>query len=515
MKISGRTYRALFDAHAWGGAIASVLLVTMFVLGVVSLFHDELLVWQEPHVRGPQPDESQTLAAAQQALTSGWGATAPTRIDIDLPDEGVSQVRLGWTRPDGVSTAVWVDPRTGARTPERSDLGHFLFLMHFLYPLPGGMFTAGVIATLLLLIVVTGLGLQLGRFWREALRFRPRESLRVMWGDLHKVLGSVGLPFQAMVAWTAAIICLNATVIRPAVVHTAFDGSLAAGLASIGAPEGPKRTKRAGPAPDLAAALATARRTLPASEHGRLQVKSLGDEAVYVDVRGVERDGLFAFTTVRTGPDGALLHARSAGGPGVTSKLIEGAYVLHSGEFAGLGLRLAYAALGLFSVLCVVTGNLVWLERRSGSLRRFDIALARLTAGGCGAAATSLAMVLLANVLLPDGLTDRPSIEHRVFYAAWLITLCAGLTHPRPAAFAALVFAGAGTILLSLPAIEGLSSGRVPFGSGVHSALFGVDVALTLTGVAFVATALAVRRFALRASPELQQVTDGQLSSNA
>lgn len=495
MKVSGRVYRVLFDAHAWGGAIASIFLVTMFLLGVVTLFHDELLPWQEPRVRSPRATEERVLAVAQEALAKRLAPDAPSRIDIDLPNDESSWIRFGWQRPDKVDTAVWIDPVTGTEVPERSDLGHFLFLMHFLYPLPGGMFIAGLLATLLLLVVTTGLGLQLGKFWRELLRFRPRESLRAMWGDLHKVLGSIGLPYQAMIAWTAAIICLNATVIRPAVVHTAFDGSLANGLAAIGYPQGPRPAKKPGPVPDLAQALAVARQALPNAEHARLQVRALGDASVHIDVRGIERDGLYAFTTVKVAGDGTLIHARAAGGPGVTSKLIEGAYILHSGEFSGIGLRLVYALLGLFAILCVVTGNVVWLERRAGAHRRFDVTLARLTAGGCGAAATSLVAILLANQLLPDTLADRAEWEHVVFFAAWLATVAGALVHRRPALFAQLSLGVSGAVLLWLPFFEAVKTTRVPFLPSGASPLHWVDVAFALTGASLVATALVVRRF--------------------
>lgn len=500
MKPAGRQYRILWDAHAWGGALASIVLVTMFLLGVVSLFHDDLMPWQEPHLRTPiVVDEATALATAQQALEAKIAVNPPRRIEVDLPSERAPWIRFSGRDANREKFSEWVHPVTGEVVQGRSELGEFLFLMHFLYPLPQGMLLAGLVSVLLLLVVMTGLFLQLGKFRRELTRVRPGEALRTVWSDLHKVLGSIGLPYQAMIAWTAAIVCLNTMVLQPVVVHTAFDGDTNKGLASIGYPRGPKPEKVPGPAPDLARVLATAREALPTSQHYRLSVRLLGDAASHVDVRGHGRAGLAEFTTVRAAADGTLLHVRQAGGPGIPSKIIEGAYVLHSGTSSGVGMKLAYALLGLFSLACVVTGNLIWLERKAASRTFFDVLLARLTAGGCGAAAVSLAAIFLANQFLPDTLAGRAQWEERIFFTAWVLTVIVALVDPKPVRAARRLFGLSGAALLALPLIDAGHNGRMPF-EVTSPYVFWTDVGLVGLGLSLFAINWAIGKLVSRSA---------------
>ncbi|WP_375743466.1 PepSY domain-containing protein [Corallococcus interemptor] len=497
MRLRAHTYRLLWEAHAWAGAVASVLLVGMFLLGVASLFRHELVPWQEPRLRAPvAADEPRALATLQAWLDARVGRDGPSTLDVDLPAPYAPWMRLEWRAAGGLKQAVWVQPATGEEVPERSDLGYFLFLAHFLYPLPGGMAVAGLVAVVLLLVVGTGLIIQLGRLRRELVRFRPREALRTVWGDLHKVLGGLGTPFQAVMAWTAAIICLNAAVLQPVVVRTAFQGDVDAGLQTLGYPRGAKPSGQAAPAPRVAAILDRAREALPDARHYRFSLRNLGDASSYADVRGLARDGLAEFTTVRVTGDGQLVHVRRAGGPSASAKLLEGAYVLHSGLYSGMGLRLAYALLGLFSALCVVTGNLVWLERRARSMRRVDVALARLTAGGCGGAAFAIAAVFLANQLLPDALPLRVEWEHRVFFGAWCASVLGGLVYPRARGWARWLLGLSGAVLVALPWLDAWRNARRVFDLAGSPFVFFVDLGLAALGAAFLLSAWAIGRIA-------------------
>lgn len=501
MKRDGRTYRIIWDAHAWAGAIASILLVTMFLLGVVTMFHDELQPWEEPRLRAPVVvDEATTLATVQRALNERAVPGAPKRIEVDLPSERAPWVRLSWRDDKRESFSEWLHPVTGEIAPARSELGEFLFLMHFLYPLPKGMLSAGLLSVLLLAVVLSGLFLQLGKFGRELLRFRPAEALRTVWSDLHKVLGSVGLPYQAMIAWTAAIVCLNAMVLQPVVVQTAFDGDVDAGLAAIGYPRGPKQEKVQAAAPDVAKVLATARKALPTADHYRLSVRLLGDAASHVDVRGQGREGLAEFTTVRVAADGTLLHTRRAGGPGIASKILEGAYVLHSGKSSGFGMRLAYALMGLFSVVCVITGNLIWLERKALSRQFFDVLLARLTSGGCAAATVSLAAIFVANQLLPDTLQQRIEWERWIFYGAWALTVIVALADPRPVRSARVLIGLSGMTFLALPPLDAWRNGRTPLNLAGSEYLFWTDVALLAFGALLLLATWSIGKLAPRSA---------------
>lgn len=488
-----------------------MVLVTLFLLGVVSLFHDDLAPWAEPRLRETiAVDEARALATLQAVLDERARTQPVARIDVDLPQPQTPWLHLAW-KEDGVDRAQWLHPETGETAESRSDLGHFLFLMHFLYPLPQGMLLAGLLSTLLLFIVLTGLGLQIGRFTKELVRFRPREAFRTVWGDLHKVLGSIGLPYQAVIAWSAAIICLNAMVLQPVVMHTAFDGNRDAGLQTIGYPRGPSRTGEAGSAPDVAAVLRTARQALPEAEHYRLSIRQLGDAASYVDVRGHSDDGLNRFTTVKVAGDGSVLYVREAGGPTLASRVVEGAYLLHSGTWSGVSLRLLYAVLGLLGIVVIITGNLVWLARRARSMKLFDVLLARLTSGGCGAAALSLASILWANQLLPDTLFNRAEWEHVAFYGGWILAVVVGLLLPSALRSARLLLQVSGAALMLLPLADAVKNGHAPF-DGASPYVLGAEISWLALGLVFIVSGWWVTTFA---TPADEAVVDSASPASA
>jgi PepSY-associated TM region len=58
---------------------------------------------------------------------------------------------------------------------------------------------------------------------RQLFRFRPERGARLAWVDLHKVLGTWGLPAQVMFAFTGAFICLG-ELLLPGFVGPVFDG---------------------------------------------------------------------------------------------------------------------------------------------------------------------------------------------------------------------------------------------------------------------------------------------------
>jgi hypothetical protein len=256
-------------------------------------------------------------------------------------------------------------------------------------------------------------------------------------------------------------------VLQPVVVRTAFQGDVDAGLQTLGYPRGAKPSGQPASAPDVAAILARARAALPDVRHYRLSMRNLGDASAYADVRGYARDGLAEFTTVRVAGDGKLLHVRRAGGPSA-------------------------------SALCVVTGNLVWLERRARSMRRVDVALARLTAGGCGGAAFALAAVFLANQLLPDALPRRVEWEHGLFFGAWCASVLGGLVYPRARGWARQLMGLSGAILVVLPWLDAWRNARRVFDPSGSPYVFFVDLGLAALGVTFLFSAWVIGRIAPR-----------------
>ncbi len=91
------------------------------------------------------------------------------------------------------------------------------------------------------------------------------------------------------------------------------------------------------------------------------------------------------------------------------------------GVFGGYLVKAFYALLSLGVCAVVVTGNLVWLERRDPGLAHLgNRVLSKLTVGVCLGLVLSSAVYFVCNRLLPPSLAQRAEIEFRIFISAWV-----------------------------------------------------------------------------------------------
>ncbi|MBK6921786.1 MAG: PepSY domain-containing protein [Deltaproteobacteria bacterium] len=186
MKLSPRAYAVQWELHGWIGVLFAVPLFIAFYCGVFALFHDELVVWQEPglQVAGgpPSPTELEQLAA-----DLGAAGVVPPEADVGFElSHDNPYVRVS----SGEDTLGWVDARDGTLLRPRSELADALYGLHFLRPLPVvGMELSGVAAIALLIAAIGGFMLLLGRLRQNLWRYRPQLRRRWWAADAHKSLG--------------------------------------------------------------------------------------------------------------------------------------------------------------------------------------------------------------------------------------------------------------------------------------------------------------------------------------
>lgn len=479
LTVSPRTRALLWDAHAWVGALASVVLFAAFFLGAFALYWQDLGAWQEPRRRGGEAisvDRALELAGPEidraMADRSGWfGVFLPT---------GSEPWAKTWSFPESGDRLRWLDPRTGrAQTPE-SELGQLLYDMHFLGVVPGGVPLAGVASLALIFLIATGLVMQLGKIRRELLQFRPARALRTLWSDAHKVTGVVLLPFLFVFAWSGAVMCLSYDWLRPVTTHLVHGGDAGAAARSEGYREVPDRRGASRERPDFARAVAQARERFPAARIERVKLLNAGAANAVIEVDLMDVAGIYPHVIVRTTPAGDVAWTRPAGGSTAYSRAMSVLYGLHFATFAGPALRVLYALLALLGAFSILTGNLVWIERRrSTGLSHWDVFLGRLTSGGCAGLCFAVAALFFANQVLPRSLADRPTWEHVAFFVAWGGAAVFALARPSACASTGrLLDASAALVLLTLACDFALRP-RLPFASGATSAA-GVELALVL-----------------------------------
>jgi uncharacterized iron-regulated membrane protein len=75
MKLSAHAFTRFWDVHAWVGVIGGLVLYVMFLTGAITLFHQELEVWQEPLAQQAR------LPGTHQALFERAFAKLPARLE--------------------------------------------------------------------------------------------------------------------------------------------------------------------------------------------------------------------------------------------------------------------------------------------------------------------------------------------------------------------------------------------------------------------------------------------------
>jgi uncharacterized iron-regulated membrane protein len=503
MKLRPRTYQIYWDAHAWVGVVTALLLHVVFFMGAFALFQRELNHWA--HAGAASAAQPRATPLALQPLLERW--------DRDESLAGKRRVVFE-PEPNGL-VAHWDAQRqrqayrysaaSGRLERVRSELGGFLYDMHYLGPLPQGVYVAGLAALGLLFALLTGLFLHWKDLARQWFQFRAGRATRTWSSDLHKVLGVFGLPYQLVYAWTGAVLSLSFATVQPALEQTVFHGDARAARAVRGDfselpdPSG----KQTGQLPDLDAALARARRELPGLEPSWISIEHVGDEHSSVNIWGSVSGVPFGTANVvLSATDNTVIGLTPATG-GPFARFEAWFFGLHYARFGGYGVKLLYALLALASCAVIVSGNLVWLERRDPQrAQRGQRLLERLTAGWCAGLVLATSALFVAHRALQQLLPVSTSAEQLVFWVVWPLGIAWAWRGPawqsagRQLLVAGAAFASAGLLDLT-------SGGwRDPTRLGVDAALLVLCVAC-LGGGAQLSRAAAERAKAVRALPAL------------
>lgn len=499
VKLSAHAFGRFWDLHAWAGVVASLVLHLMFVAGALTLFHAQLETWEEPLAQRAAAPET-----LQETLDRALAASGSTPDDLWLfpPAGGRGEARIAHQDQATWATA-WVGSRENRLVPERERLAHFLYRLHFLWHDVTGDWLyhlAGLLAVALLLALVTGVLIHLKDLVRQLHRFRPDRSRRVLWSDMHKVLGVMGLPFQLMMSYTGAFIVLAPLLLRvltgpvfggderraAAVAWGAFDGGDApAGGPSIGLP-----------LDELARRAKLAR---PGLEPEYFHLIQHGREGAVVEILGSGAGSPRPRVGVRLrASDGEVLG--SAGdADGAAAEARRWIHGLHFARFGGLPLRFLYFALTLAGCGTLLTGNWVWLARRPES--RGNEILARLTAGVGAGTWVATGALFVASRALPFEWERRGAAEELTFLfvlggcVAWALVAA----DRRSLWWRQLALAAA--LLLPVPLLAARCSEAGLFGAGPRLApVVGVDVGILVTALALGAGAWLLRRAAARAA---------------
>jgi uncharacterized iron-regulated membrane protein len=473
VKLEPRTFRIFWDAHAWAGVVASLFLYVMFFMGAFALFYSEINVWAERREVRSTVVARPLLQPLLEQLEREHGVMGSRRVAF-MPEP--TGLRASVSKSDAFTEFRYSPERERLERPQ-SELGSFLYSLHYLGPIPYGIYFAGVCSMALLLALVSGLFIHLKDLSRQWFQFRPERGARTWTSDLHKVLGVFGLPYQLLYAWTGAVLALGYPIVEPLFENVAFGGDpRAVAMARGDAPEAVVEPtgQSTGALPDIDVLVTVAERRIQGLHPTRIRLEHVGDVASTLSLSGdAEGTPFGTIDGVVRVSDAALLSARGPAETGVYQRFESWFFGLHYASFGGYGVKLLYALLAFGSCAVIATGNLVWLERRDlRRAQRGNRILTGLTAGVCAGLVLATAGAFLGSRLLPAELPNRAIAEQWVFWCALVPAAALPLIGRAPRRVASLELMLAGAVFALVVTIDVVTR-RGSLDSPIHAAVLG------------------------------------------
>jgi uncharacterized iron-regulated membrane protein len=490
VKLSAEAFRRFYDLHAWAGVVTGLVLYVMFLAGGFTLFHEQLETWEEPLAQRVHHEP----VSLEKQLSEGLAAMGATPGSFWFtPATGTGEPNFDWQDASGEWRAGRLDSERGILVSRRERLAHFTYALHYLWHDLTGMWlytVAGLLSLVWLAVIVSGVLVHVKDIVRQFHQFRPEKRGRLFWSDLHKVLGTMGLPFQTMMAWSGAFIVLGPMVMR-LFVGPVFGGDqeqatfVSEGYRTLVAPP-PGSPSVALPmdvldakvrALDPALDVHAWRLVNHGRDNGRVEAWGRGGGAP----RGqqlLQLDEVSGDVTLRSGT-----HA--------TSELRRWLVGLHFAQFGGVSVRLLYLLLTLASCAAIISGNWIWMNRRAAGPGRV---LSRLTVGVGAGAWVAFGVLLVASRALPFSWSHRGHAEELLFFLALLGCLgwAAFVQEERTLWWKQLLLAAA--LWVATPLLAAIHSQAGLFGAGPRvSEVLAVDVTVLVLGLALGGVSLALR----------------------
>lgn len=506
MKLKGlkdRAYNILFHTHTVAGIVISFSLFIIFYAGSFALFKYEMYRWENPAARIPTPavehlDFSRAISAVKTAKP---GFVEQEQFTIRLPKDelpfavfyGTEQTEAGEEERFAALVNVSEEVYTAVdHEEEETTVGETLYHLHFFDQIPGGLYISGLVSLFFLFATFTGLLIHWRNLLTKFYAFTVKGKWKQIWTNAHTVLGVIGLPFQIVYAVTGAFFGLLIVLLIPSAL-VLFGGDADKVYEAV-------RPETAIPVdPDA-----------PEVQHASLsvyydQVTEMYPDipVLYMSVRNYGReDGLASYyfddyaTLSGTGQvtfelnSGRIANLSEPYNRAYTQSVLALITKLHFGTFGGILLKVIYFMLGMITCFMILSGVLLWQQARNNNRytekqKRFHHRVTKVYLAICLSMFPAVALIFLANKLVPMELAGRAFYVNAVFFGGWLLLTLAGLfwNDFRQLNRNYLVM-GAGLSLL-IPVVNGLVTG-----DWIWSALAGgqgyvasVDIFWLMTGV--------------------------------
>lgn len=450
-------------AHGWLGLVFSGLLFIIFFAGSIALFRQEITLWSmQPHFPVTS-GETIGVNKALDAALANRNYDSKEHITLILPSADShyykAYIDIKDREHEPHYDELLIDPVTGEIVSEgdKFDLAEFIYRLHYDLNIPSGKYVLGFVTLFFLFALVSGIFIHARKLVNNFFQYRGVKHKRSQLLDMHNVVGVISLPFTIMYAVSGLIFNL-VIIYQVAFALTVYKGDGDALLKDAGfeaiAPVWQDKPITHVDIDKLIAKVSNEYQVAPRM----LTIYNYGDESAVIQLRSQDTSELTtAYNAAYSLADERVImksdneHPNSLTiGTGVLRKL-------HYGNYAAVDLRFIYLILGFSVCGLIITGNLLWLEKRE-KLRSFSprtLSIARyVTILSSTGIIFSTSVAFLCERLMPVSWLDRVDILGQTFWASLaVIAIIYALPKVRAnyrLALAISLYASAAVLLLTL-----------------------------------------------------------------
>ncbi|MDK1289361.1 PepSY-associated TM helix domain-containing protein [Pseudoalteromonas umbrosa] len=491
--MKNQTLKTLTNAHAWIGLIISFVLFIVFVAGSISLFRENIETWEKISLIGEHAPHSKKVSydTVMAKLDAQYQVDTHHLFYLYEPTERnpfmqvYFAVELAEPHPetgeDHKDMYLLLDPVTGDIIADANEFQYANFVYHLHYDLGIGrigLYFVGIITLFFFVALLSGVVIHWRKLFKNFYQYRFGKN-KDKWLDAHNLIGTMGLPFHIMYAFTGLVFNL-VIIYQISYALILYQGSQekvlqAAGFNEPHIEEADKRMPMQG----IDALYPRAMEELGDVKLRLMMIEHFGDENAVLVFMGKSNDEFSNEVDVRyTLKDQQQIYITTDNYDNNLRGGLATIASLHFGDFAGYGMRIAFFILGLATAYVIITGNLMWISKRAKQKKQSKRSLTfvtRLTSGAFIGCMAAIALGAVATKVIPLDLAGRMTSIQAIVYMSFFISIVASLSIKQQPMFCHYTLKLSG-LLYALAALLNIPS-YLQF-SGVLSNMILVDLVI-------------------------------------
>ncbi len=365
--LSRNWVSAVLSAHSALGLAFSAVIYLICLTGTVVVFVQEVQRWEQPTAPKTAVIDPEAIDRGIAELRKLAPEAAAQSVSVTMPSSSNPHLVFTAGGHEGMGGESWFANASGQAVMKvRHDLADFFVRLHIDLYLPFGI--GAVVVALagmaLLALVISGI-LTHSRIIKDAFRFRSGGSARLGQADIHNRIGTWGLPFHFVIAFTGAFFGVF-VIVFGSVAATTYKGDMFKAFTDIAGPfaRSEAHAVRTYPIPRIAPLVAAAATVAPDLTLESVDVQQPGTKGQLIGIGLRAPHGLFLDERIVYDSRGRLVFESDTVGRSFFQQMIYAVRPLHFGWFGGVFVKLAYGLLGLSMCVMTASGFRIWLIRR-------------------------------------------------------------------------------------------------------------------------------------------------------